>query len=112
RRTFRSLGGPARGVAERLLPAALGPAFRRLWGSSLVANVGDGILLAAGPLLVTTLTREPFAVAIATFVQWLPVVVVGVPAGAIVDRVDRRRLAIGVNVVRAAVLGTLAATIA
>lgn len=100
------------GIVERLLPAALGPAFRWLWGSSLVANVGDGILLAAGPLLVTTLTREPFAVALATFVQWLPAVIVGVPAGAIVDRVDRRRLAIVVNVIRAAVLWTLAATIA
>lgn len=99
-------------AVERFLPAALGPSFRWLWGSSLVANVGDGILLAAGPLLVTTLTREPFAVAFATFVQWLPAVIVGVPAGAIVDRVDRRRLAIVVNVVRAAVLGTLAATIA
>jgi predicted MFS family arabinose efflux permease len=94
------------------LPAALGSAFRWLWGSNLVANAGDGILLAAGPLLVTTLTREPFAVAVATFVQWLPAVLVGVPAGAIVDRVDRRRLTIVVNVVRAAVLGTLAATIA
>lgn len=100
------------GVVERLLPASLGPAFRWLWGSSLVANVGDGILLAAGPLLVTTLTRDPFAVAVATFVQWLPAIIVGVPAGAIVDRGDRRRLAIVVNVVRAAVLGTLAVTIA
>lgn len=99
------------GVVERLLPPALGSAFRWLWGSTLVANIGDGLLLAAGPLLVTTLTREPFAVAVATFVQWLPAVIVGVPAGAIVDRVDRRRLTIAVNVFRAAVLGTLAATI-
>jgi MFS family permease len=99
-------------LVEILLPTALGPTFRWLWASNLVANIGDGILLAAGPLLVTTLTREPLAVAGATFVQWLPAVIVGIPAGAIVDRVDRRRLTIIVNVARAAVLGTLAATIA
>ncbi len=100
------------GVVARFLPADLGSAFRWLWASNLAANIGDGILLAAGPLLVTTLTREPFAVALATVVQWLPAVVVGIPAGAIVDRVDRRRLTIVVNLVRGAVLGTLAVTIA
>jgi len=99
-------------VLDRLAPRPLGPAFRWLWASNLVANLGDGILLAAGPLLVTTLTREPFAVAVATFVQWLPGVIVGIPAGAIVDRVDRRTLTIVVNVLRAGVLSTLAVTIA
>jgi MFS family permease len=107
----RRLGGVNR-VVDRLLPASLGSPFRWLWASNLAANIGDGILLAAGPLLVTTLTREPLAVALATVVQWLPAIVVGIPAGAIVDRVDRRRLTIAVNLVRAAVLGTLATTIA
>jgi MFS family permease len=74
--------------------------------------VGDGLLLSAGPLLVTTVTREPFAVALAVFVQWLPGVVVGIPAGALVDRLDRRRLSVAVNLIRAGVLALLAATIA
>ncbi|HEX5590412.1 MAG TPA: MFS transporter [Candidatus Limnocylindrales bacterium] len=99
-------------LLDRLAPRPLGSAFRWLWASNLAANLGDGILLAAGPLLVTTLTREPLAVAAATFVQWLPGVIVGIPAGAIVDRVDRRRLTIVVNLVRAGVLGILAVTIA
>ncbi len=99
-------------LVDRLLPTSLGASFRWLWASHMAANIGDGILLAAGPLLVTSLTREPFAVALATVVQWLPAVIVGIPAGAIVDRVDRRRLTIVVNSVRAAVLASLAAAIA
>lgn len=99
-------------MIERLSPAALGRDFRWLWASSVVTNVGDGVLLAAGPLLVTTLTREPLAVALAVFLQQLPWVLLGVPAGAIIDRVDRRRLTIVVDLVRMAVLGLLAVTIA
>ena len=106
----------SRGLAGRLLdraaPPALGGSFRWLFGSHLAANLGDGILLSAGPLLVTTLTRDPFAVSLAVFVQWLPGVIVGMPAGAIVDRVDRRRLTIVVNLLRAIVLTVLASTIA
>jgi MFS family permease len=90
----------------------LGRDFRWLWSSSTLSNLGDGLLLAAGPLLVTTLTRDPFAVALAVFVQWLPGVIVGIPAGAIVDRSDRRRLTIVVNVLRAGVLVGLASTVA
>lgn len=105
-------GSLARRGLEGLAPAALGRDFRWLWSANTISNLGDGLLLSAGPLLVTTITREPFAVAFATFLQWLPGVIVGIPAGAIVDRVDRRRLMIAVNVARAAVLGVLALTIA
>lgn len=86
-----------RGVVDRLAPPALGRDFRWLWSSSVVSNIGDGILLSAGPLLVTTVTREPFAVAFAVFLQWLPGVVIGIPAGALVDRLDRRRLSVAVK---------------
>jgi MFS family permease len=99
-------------VIARVLPAILGRDFRWLWSSAAVTNLGDGLLLAAGPLLVTTLTREPLAVAMAVFLQQLPWVLLGIPAGAIIDRVDRRRLTIGVNLGRAAVLGLLAVTVA
>lgn len=98
-------------MIERLSPTALGRDFRWLWASSVVTNIGDGVLLAAGPLLVTTLTREPLAVALAVFLQQLPWVILGIPAGAIIDRVDRRRLTVAVNLVRMAVLVVLAVTI-
>lgn len=98
-------------LADRLAPRALGRDFRWLWSASTVSNIGDGLLISAGPLLVTTITREPFAVALATLMQFLPWVVFGIPGGALIDRVDRRRLSVVVNVARAVVLGVLAATI-
>lgn len=98
-------------MIERLAPSALGRDFRWLWGSSALTNFGDGVLLSAGPLLVTTVTREPFAVAMAVFLQQLPWVVIGIPAGAIIDRIDRRRLTIAVDLARAIVLALLAVTV-
>jgi hypothetical protein len=64
--------GARGGLIERAAPRALGRDFRWLWAQSTVTNLGDGMLLAAGPLLVTTLTREPFAVAASVFLQQLP----------------------------------------
>jgi MFS family permease len=99
-------------VIGRLAPVELGRDFRWLWSASAVMNLGDGALLAAGPLLVTTVTREPFAVAMAVFLQQLPWVLLGIPAGAMIDRVDRRRLSVAVNLGRVAVLAMLAFTVA
>ena len=98
-------------VAETIAPARLGRSFRWLLASSVVTNVGDGIALAAGPLLVAAQTRDPLLVSMALLSQQLPNLLFGVPAGAIADRFDRRRIIAGVNVARAIVLAILAGTI-
>ena len=72
-----------------------------------MSNLGDGIVLAAGPLLVASITREPLAVAMAMFLQQVPWLLFGVPAGAIIDRVDRRVLTVVVDVARLLVIGAL-----
>ncbi|MEX2184510.1 MAG: MFS transporter [Chloroflexota bacterium] len=94
-------------MIQRLLPAHLGRDFRWLWSSAALSNLGDGLRLAAGPLLVTTVSRDPLAVGLSVAMQHLPWVLIGLPAGAIIDRVDRRRLSIVVNVLRAIVLAAL-----
>jgi MFS family permease len=99
-------------VIELLLPARLGRNFRWLFASSSVSNVADGIMLAAGPLLVASVTRDPFLVAMAVFLQQLPWLLFGVAAGALIDRLDRRLLTVAVDLCRATVLGLLATTIA
>jgi MFS family permease len=99
-------------VIGRLLPERLGRDFRWLWSSAALTNLGDGMLLAAGPLLVTTVSPDPLAVALSVAVQYLPWILIGLPAGAIIDRVDRRAVSIAVNMLRALVLGALAASIA
>src|SRR5438477_1160621 len=103
---------PAEKVLGVLLPARLGGSFRYLWSASTLTNVGDGIVVAAGPLLLASQTRDPFVVSLAFFCEFLPSLVFGTFAGVVVDRADRRRILIIVNLGRAAVLGLLATTVA
>ncbi len=94
-------------LAEAVVPARLGVGFRWLLASSWTTNLGDGIALAAGPLLVASLTRDAVLVALAATVQWLPPLVFGLVAGALTDRLDRRLIVVGVDLVRAVVLAVL-----
>lgn len=89
----------------------MGSSFRWLLASWWVTNIGDGIALAAGPLLVASQTRDPFLVALATLLQRLPWLLFGLYAGVIADRLDRKMILIVVNLLRAAVLAALTATI-
>ena len=62
-------------------------------------------------MLVASITSDPFAVALAVFMQRLPWVLFGLVAGAIVDRVDRRLLSAVVDAGRAVVVGGLTVSI-
>ena len=96
---------------ETLAPARLGAGFRWLLASSWISNLGDGIALSAGPLLIASQTRDPFLVALAVLLQQLPWLVVGLYAGALADRVNRRTIVVAVDLARAAVLVVLSASI-
>lgn len=99
-------------VVGTVLPARLGAGYRWLWSASTLTNIGDGIVLAAGPLLVASQTRDPFIVSLAFFCEFLPSLVFGTFAGVVVDRADRSRILILVNLARAGVLAVLATAIA
>ncbi len=90
----------------------LGADFRKLWTASAVSNLGDGVTMAAGPLLVASITTDPAAVAGAVFAQQLPWLLFALLSGAWADRLDRRRLVVTVNLIRAATLTILVATVA
>ncbi len=80
-------------AAEPGLWAPLGHrAFRLLWAGFVVSHVGDFIQLIAQNWLVVSLTRSALRVAVVAFAQALPRLVIGLFAGVVVDRVDRRRL--------------------
>ncbi|WP_307835874.1 MFS transporter [Phycicoccus sonneratiae] len=98
-------------ILDAIAPPRMGTAFRWNLASSWVGQVGDGIALAAGPLLVASQTRSPVLIAAAAVVQRLPGLVVGLYAGAVADRVDRRRVVIAANVARVVVLAVLVATL-
>jgi MFS family permease len=67
--------------------------------------------LAALPLLAAELTRDPLAVSVVTFAGWLPWLLFALPAGALVDRLDRRRVMWTVDATRALVVGALTAAV-
>jgi predicted MFS family arabinose efflux permease len=85
--------------------------FARYWLSGFLANFGDGVRLAAFPLLAAQVTRSPAAVAAVTAVQSLPWLVLGAGLGVLVDRTDRRRLMVAVDLMRAVIIAGLAAAI-
>lgn len=99
-------------VVESIAPARMGSGFRWLMTSSWVSNLGDGIAVAAGPLLVASQTDEPLLVAAASLLQFLPWLLFGLYAGVLADRLDRRKLVIIGNLSRTVVLAVLAASIA
>jgi predicted MFS family arabinose efflux permease len=98
-------------IIETAAPSRLGTSFRWLLASSWITNLSDGMRIAAGPLLVASQSRDPFLVALAALLQWLPPLLFGLYAGALSDRLDRRLIVVSVNVVRAAVLLVIAGTI-
>ncbi len=91
-------------IADLVAPSRLGRSFRWLLASSWVTNLGDGITLAAGPLLVTSQTHNPLAVAMAALLQRLPWLMFGLYAGVVADRVSRRAIVIATGLARTVIL--------
>ena len=102
---------PLRRVTDAVVPARLGTSFRWLFASTVANNIGDGIIIAAGPLLVASLTHDPFLVALALFMEHLPVFLFALVGGVAADRFDRRAMVVVANLARAAVFGVLVALI-
>ena len=99
-----------RRLIETVVPARLGSGYRWLLASSWATNLGDGIAIAAGPLLVASLTDNAFLVALAALLRWAPPLVFGLYAGVLSDRLDRRLVVMVANGARTAVLGVLVVT--
>lgn len=72
-----------------------------------ISVTGDGAFLAAAPLLAAALTRDPVAVSSVTAAVYVPWLIFGLPAGALVDRWHRRRVMVSADLIRAAVLALL-----
>ncbi len=98
-------------LVETLLPSRLGHGFRWLVGSSWVTNLGDGMLIAAGPLLVASQTRNPILVSASMLALTVPWLLFGLLAGALADRLDRRLVIMTANAVRGVVLAGLCVAI-
>ncbi|RIV37600.1 MFS transporter [Micromonospora radicis] len=90
----------------------LGGRYWRLWSASAVSNLADGIVKIALPLIAVRYTDSPVLVAGVAVAFSLPWLLFALPAGALVDRLDRRRVMLAANTVRATLLGALALAVA
>lgn len=86
--------------------------FGKLWTAGTLSSLGDGVSTAAGPLLAATLTRDPVQIAGLMVAEQLPWTLLALPSGAVVDRVDRRRLLVVASLVRMVALGSLGLAVA
>ena len=88
-------------------------AFKRQWLASGISNIGDGMDAAAGPLLAASLTNDPRLIALVGVGATLPWLLLSLPLGVVIDRLDRRLLMVRANIARCvlfAVIAALAAT--
>ena len=86
------------------------PLFRALWTASVISYIGTWMQNVGGAWLMTELTPSPVLVALMQTATSLPIFLAGLPAGALADLIDRRRLLIvaqGWMLLVAAVLGVL-----
>jgi MFS family permease len=86
--------------------------FAVLWTSSTTSAFGTGLATVATPLFVASQTGDPLLVSSAAAVTWLPWLLFALPGGVLVDRVDRRKLMVLVDCLRAvAMVGLVAAVV-
>ncbi|MGH7294367.1 MAG: MFS transporter, partial [Polyangiaceae bacterium] len=81
--------------------------FLAFWGATLVSNIGTWIHKVAEQWLMTRLSPSPLMVALVTAAATLPPLLLSLPAGALADVVDRRRLLIAMQLWMAVAAGVL-----
>ena len=87
------------------------PTFRRIWISSLFSNFGQLILGVGAAWEMTRLSNDPSMVALVQTAMMVPLMLVALPAGAVADMFDRRKIAmlgLGFAMLSGAVLTTIA----
>ncbi len=92
--------------------ARLPPAYWRLWTASTISNLGDGVFIVALPLLAARLTRSELSISFVGVAAALPWLLLSLPIGVLVDRIDHRILMVRADVFRCAVIGTLTIVVA
>lgn len=85
------------------------PAFALLWTATLISNTGTWMHDVGAGWLMTTLSPSPAVVALVQTATTAPIFLFALLAGALADRVDKRRFLIATNVVLAAVVAVMAA---
>ncbi len=80
--------------------SSLGGRFWRLWAATGISSIGDGMVLIGFPLLALAYTHNTVLIAGVAVAGRLPALLVALPAGAMADRVNRRKMLVGTEIVR------------
>src|SRR5947199_4284499 len=83
-------------------------AFRALWIASAASHIGSYMTDVGQGWLMSSLTPSPLIVSLLLTAESLPFFLLALPAGALADIVDRRRLLVFSQLAMAVVVGTLA----
>jgi MFS family permease len=84
------------------------PDFRRFWSADTVGQAGAAVTLVALPLVaIGILQATPFEAGLLVMFEYLAFLVLGLPAGAWVDRMHKRPVLIAGALIRAALLGSI-----
>ena len=89
----------------------LGANYWKLWSSSVVSNLGDGVTAIALPWLASAVTRNAVLIALVAVAGRIPWLVFTLPAGVITDRYDRRRLMMWAQLARFLLMFGMAAIV-
>lgn len=87
-------------------PPRLDRRFWRVWTAAGASSLGDGMVLVGFPLLALSYTDNAVLIAGVAVAGAVPALLVALPAGTLADRVNRRRLLVGLELVRFAILAT------
>ena len=85
----------------------LGPDFWKFWAGQTISNLGSSFTFFALPLLVYELTGSAINLALTTASEFVPYLLFGLVIGAWVDRLDRKKVMILVDVLRALFITTI-----
>lgn len=102
------MSGDAEDGNDAVSTSGLGRRFWTVWTAGTVSFLGDGVAAGAVPLIAVSLTRDPRLIALVDAFAALGWLLLGLPSGVVVDRVDRLTLMWRVNVLRALVTGGFA----
>ena len=106
-RQIMVLDGDDPTIAVPARPLWLNRDFVLLWSGQTVSTLGTSVSLLALPLLALALTRSPAQAGFLAAVQSLPYLVFSLPAGALIDRWDRKRVMIRCDAARFIVYGSV-----
>lgn len=86
-------------------------AFTVMWAATVVSNIGTWMYNAASGWLMTSLAPDPLIVSLVQVATTLPMVLLALPAGALADVIDRRRLLLATEIATTAIAAVFAAVV-